>query len=72
MTCPTRNIDRGQHAELARAEHTIRIPIKYRVVCGFNPTNGSRKKYAFREMDVRTVGFRLYGNWTEHVLLLSK
>ncbi len=45
----------------------IRIPIKSRAVCGFNPTGGSRKKYVFREMDVYPVGFRIFGNWTEHV-----
>ena len=45
----------------------IRIPIESRSVCGFNPTNGSRKKYVFREMDVYPVLSRIYGNWTEYV-----
>ena len=45
----------------------IRIPIKSRVVCGFSPTNGSRNRYVFREMDVYPVLSRIYGNWTEHV-----
>ena len=45
----------------------IRIPIKSRAVCGFNPTGRRRKKYVFREMDGQAVGFRLYGNWTEYV-----
>ena len=49
----------------------IWIPIKSRVVRGFNPTNGSRKKYVFREMDVQAVGFRLYGNWTECVSVMN-
>ncbi|MGY2895609.1 hypothetical protein ACVWZX_003649 [Deinococcus sp. UYEF24] len=49
----------------------ILIPIKSRVACGFNPTNGSRNKYVFREMDVYPVGCRIYGNWTECVSAAS-
>jgi hypothetical protein len=30
----------------------IRIPVRSRVVCGFNPIKGSRNRYVFREMDV--------------------
>ena len=45
----------------------MRIPIKSRAVCGFNPTNGSRKKYLFRAMDVYPVPSRIDGNWTEYV-----
>jgi hypothetical protein len=30
----------------------IRIPVRSRVVCGFNPIQGSRNRYVFREMDV--------------------
>jgi hypothetical protein len=45
----------------------IRIPIESRVVCGFNPTKGSRNRYVFREMDVYPVLFRIYRNWTDPV-----